>query len=217
MLSRNRSLSGIRPCIRGINYDPDADSWVAALIAWWIEQDPSSPNYGYPIPERSGVIRWFIRINDSFNLGDSRQELIGIYGSEVEPKSFTFIPAKLADNKILMEADPGYRANLMALSRVERERLLGGNWAVRVMSGMYFKRSEVNIVDIAPLPHDIEMIVAEMGSGRYRTLRRKSGPRLDCWGKDGTPEKWPVYCFGYHQGKSSVQQSSRISFTDGKE
>jgi len=158
MLSRNRSLSGIRPCIRA-STNPDADSWVAALIAWWIEQDPSSPNYGYPIPERSGVIRWFIRINDSLIWGDSRQELIGIYGSEVEPKSFTFIPAKLADNKILMEADPGYRANLMALSRVERERLLGGNWAVRVMSGMYFKRSEVNIVDIAPLPHDIEMIV----------------------------------------------------------
>ncbi|KAG1240924.1 hypothetical protein G6F68_017188 [Rhizopus microsporus] len=49
-----------------------------------------------------------------------------------------------------MEADPGYLANLMALGRVERERLLGGNWKVRKAAGSYFKRSDVEIIDVRP-------------------------------------------------------------------
>ncbi|KAG0761457.1 hypothetical protein G6F22_018874 [Rhizopus arrhizus] len=49
-----------------------------------------------------------------------------------------------------MEADPGYLANLMAVGRVERERLLGGNWKVRKAAGSYFKRSDVEIIDVRP-------------------------------------------------------------------
>ncbi len=158
MLSRNRSLSGVRPYVRA-STNPDEASWVSKLIEWWIEQDSSSPNYGYPISSRSGVIRWFIRIGDTIIWGNNKEELVSLYGDEIEPKSFTFIPAKLSDNQILMKADPSYKANLMALSRVERERLLGGNWKVRIQSGMYFKRSEANIVDVPPLPYEISSIV----------------------------------------------------------
>ena len=35
MLSRNRSLSGVRPYVRATT-NPDADSWVAEFIGWWI-------------------------------------------------------------------------------------------------------------------------------------------------------------------------------------
>ena len=34
------------------------DSWVATLIAWWIDQET-----GYPIAERSGVVRWVARFS----------------------------------------------------------------------------------------------------------------------------------------------------------
>ncbi|WP_234891282.1 terminase large subunit domain-containing protein [Sinorhizobium meliloti] len=51
MVSRNRSMSGVRPYIRA-TCNPDADSWVAELISWWIDQDT-----GLPIPERAGVLR----------------------------------------------------------------------------------------------------------------------------------------------------------------
>lgn len=144
MLSRNRSICGVKPYVRATT-NPDADSWVAKFIEWWIDQST-----GYPIPERSGIIRWFIRLGDTITWADSRKELIESYGEDVEPKSFTFIPAKLEDNKILMRADPGYKANLMALSRVERERLLGGNWKIRPISGMYFKREEVELIETMP-------------------------------------------------------------------
>lgn len=153
MLSRNRSTSGVRPYVRA-TCNPDADSWVAEFISWWIDQDT-----GLPIPERSGVIRWFVRIDDAVTWADSRDELIERFRVEglpeehpdqPQPKSVTFIAATLADNKILMQQDPGYGANLKALSRVERERLLGGNWKIRPAAGLYFVRQDVTMLDAKP-------------------------------------------------------------------
>ena len=147
MVSRNRSLCGVRPYIRATT-NPDADSWVADLIAWWIDQAT-----GYAIPERSGVIRWFVRVGDAIIWADTAEELAGHKDTQdnvIPPKSLTFINSKLTDNKILMQADPGYMASLMALPTVERERLLGGNWKIRPAAGLYFQRSWCEVVDAAP-------------------------------------------------------------------
>ena len=143
MLSRNRSTCGIRPYVR-CSTNPDADSWVAEFIAWWIDQSTGSP-----IPERSGIIRWFARVNEEIIWADSRAALVEKH-PESEPKSLTFIPARLEDNAILMRVDPGYRANLLALPRVERERLLGGNWKVRPAAGLYFRRDKCQVIDAIP-------------------------------------------------------------------
>lgn len=133
MLSRNRSMSGVPGYVRA-TCNPDADSWVRKLIDWWIAED------GFPIKERSGVIRYFIRQDDEIVWGDSKEELMQKFGPEQIPKSLTFIPSSIHDNKILMEKDPSYLSSLLALPRVERERLLGGNWNVRASAGMYFRR-----------------------------------------------------------------------------
>jgi predicted phage terminase large subunit-like protein len=143
MFSRLRSMSGVPGRIRA-TCNPDADSWVRRLIDWYIGED------GFPIKERSGVIRWWIRQDDSMIWGDSREELIERYGADQQPKSFTFIQSMVHDNKILMEKDPTYLSNLMALSRVERMRLLGGNWNVRASAGMMFQREWFPIVDAVP-------------------------------------------------------------------
>jgi hypothetical protein len=65
MVSRNRSMCGVRPYIRA-TCNPDSDSWVAKFIEWWIDQDT-----GLPILERAGVIRWFVRVNNTLFWGDS--------------------------------------------------------------------------------------------------------------------------------------------------
>lgn len=51
---------------------------------------------------------------------------------------------------MLMAADPGYLANLMAQPAVERERLLGGNWKIRPAAGLLFQRGWCQIVDAVP-------------------------------------------------------------------
>ena len=123
LLSRNRSTCGIRPYVRA-TCNPEAGSWVAELIDWWIGED------GLPNDERAGKLRYFAR-EDARGIvwGDSREEVAeqtGLAPSNV--LSFTFIPARLADNPALESRDPGYRARLMALPKIERQRLLEGNW-----------------------------------------------------------------------------------------
>lgn len=143
LLSRNRSTCGVRPYIRATT-NPDADSWVAELIDWWIDAES-----GYPIADRAGVVRWFIRQDNQIVWGESAEQLRSTHG-HVEPKSLTFVPSKLDDNPTLIQKDPGYRANLMALPEVDCLRLLGGNWKVRVQAGMFFKVGQIPIVPAAP-------------------------------------------------------------------
>lgn len=154
MMSRNRSTCGVRPYIRA-TCNPDADSWVAKFIEWWI-----NPETGYPIPERSGKKRYMARIEADDNViwADTRQELLDKGIAPEKVKSVTFIASTLEDNKILMEKDPGYKANLESLPLVERERLLHGNWKIKAAAGMFFKR--VQIGEILPtVPEDLVAIV----------------------------------------------------------
>ena len=92
-------LCGVKPYVRATT-NPDADSWVAEFIAWWID-----PDTGIPIPERAGVLRYFVRVNDAILWDDSPEELRKRFGADVEPKSVTFIAAKLGDNQALVKAD----------------------------------------------------------------------------------------------------------------
>ena len=142
MLSRNRSVCGVKPYVRA-TCNPDADSWVARFIEWWIDADS-----GYPIPERSGQIRWMLRRNNTIYWADRKDELIEQFHLSTdeerqEPKSVTFIASSIYDNKILLKNDPGYLANLKALAHVEQERLLRGNWKIKPAAGLYFKRTQI--------------------------------------------------------------------------
>lgn len=154
MLSRNRSTCGIKPYVRA-TCNPDADSWVASFIEWWI-----NPDTGYPIKERSGQIRWMIMLNDVFYWGDSPQELADKYNVNVEDcKSVTFIASRLEDNKALMQADPGYMANLKAMTELDRERLLEGNWKIKAAAGRYFKRTQIKPEQIlTEIPKDLSFV-----------------------------------------------------------
>lgn len=145
MLSRNRSVSGVPGYVRATT-NPDPDSWLRRFIDWWIGPD------GYPIKERSGVIRWFIRIDDKIIWANTKDEILKTYGNrpEIQPKSVTFISSTVYDNKILLEKDPAYLANLNALPRVDRLRLLGGNWNVRATAGSMFQRDWFEVVDAVP-------------------------------------------------------------------
>lgn len=143
LLSRNRSTSGVKPYVRATT-NPDADSWVARLIDWWID-----PATGLALAARGGALRWFVRAGGKLVWADSAAELKALHPAS-RPKSLTFVPASLADNAILEAADPDYRANLEALPPVERERLLAGNWKVRAAARALFRREWFPVVAAAP-------------------------------------------------------------------
>ena len=139
MLSRNRSSCGVRPYMRG-TLNPDPDHFTRKMVDWWIDET------GHAIPERIGVIRWFVRDSENSepHWADSREELVERFGELANPLSFTFIAASLEDNQKLVEKDPAYRMKLLGLDKVERERLLGGNWNIRPAAGLYFKADYFN-------------------------------------------------------------------------
>jgi predicted phage terminase large subunit-like protein len=143
MSARNRTVGLVRPYIRA-TCNPDADSWVAELVAWWID-----PETGLAIRERAGTLRWFVRLGDRLVWAATRKELERRHRG-LRPRSLTFVDARLADNKALLAADPGYRARLLALPRVERERLLHGNWKIRPTAGLLFNRAWCQVVDAVP-------------------------------------------------------------------
>ncbi len=64
---------------------------------------------------------------------------------EIEPGRFQkhlFIPARLADNQVLEDRDPGYRTTLMNMPEEMRRALLDGDWYV--FKGQYFKDFSVD-------------------------------------------------------------------------
>lgn len=139
LLSRNRSTCGIDPYVRA-TCNPDPESWVAKLVSWWIDQDS-----GYPIPERDGVVRYFIKNGDDYIWGDSYDEVIEkawffleelVRESELKPrdfvKSITFISGTIYENKALLNVNPSYLANLVSQDEQTQLQLLRGNWKVAI-------------------------------------------------------------------------------------
>lgn len=145
MLTRNRSTCGVKPYIRATcNPEP---GWLADFLEWWIADD------GYADLSRAGVIRWFVVVNDTVYWSDHKYDLIDQFPEikNLMPKSCTFIPATIYDNKILLQENPSYLSNLQAQSLVDRERLLGdaergGNWKIKPEAGNVFNRKWFNIL-----------------------------------------------------------------------
>lgn len=160
MLSRNRSTCGVRSYVRA-TCNPDPDSFLVDLLTWWLDDE------GYPIEERSGVVRWLLRINGEVQWFDTYEQARDTYPTKVapwstrlegeaweyDPKSFTFISAKLQDNRTLMKLDPSYLGNLSAMYEYERKRLLLGNWFARPQAGELFKTTYWKYIEESELPH----------------------------------------------------------------
>ena len=146
LLSRNRSVCGVKPYVRA-TCNPDPESWVAKLISWWIDQET-----GYPIPERDGAVRYFLRYGENYIWGNSKQEVIDQSGFILDKmieaaqdeadktgkknyvkkedfvKSLSFISGSIYQNQELLKRDPGYLANLLNQDEATRKALLESNW-----------------------------------------------------------------------------------------
>lgn len=161
LFSRNRTTCGVKPRIDA-TCNPDADSWLvvgkdgwgSGLISWWID-----PETGYPIEERSGVIRYFYRKEEKIIWGDTSEELEDQFfeifpemQKAIPPKSITFISSSVDDNQELLNQNPEYKANLLSLHPIEMERLLKGNWKIKAESGKVFNRNWITYVTEDQLP-----------------------------------------------------------------
>lgn len=125
MFSRNRSTCGVKPQIR-LTFNPDPDSFIFELFGPWVDEN-------HPLfPATPGEILWFIRKDNRIIWVDEGTE---------NAKSISYFPATVWDNKILLEKDPGYLANLNALDELDRNRLLHGLWTAYEKEGALWNRA----------------------------------------------------------------------------
>lgn len=157
LLSRTRSVSGIRPKIRGSCNPPDTEvgEWLKELLAPWIDEK-------FEEPAESGEVRYMI--NDS---GGIRWVPEGT----INALSITFVRSTIYDNKIGLARDPSYLAKLNSLPGEDRQRLLEGKWEI-VREGGMFRREWFDIIEPSQLRADLRWIrvwdmAATEGGGCY--------------------------------------------------
>jgi len=151
MMSRLRSESKY-PSRLVMSCNPDPSHQLRYML-----EDFYLDSEGYPIPERDGKIRYFIRRDGEFIWSNTREELGESYGIPKEAweatiLSFTFISATIFDNPLMIKNNPSYLAFLEGLNEVDKAQLLHGNWFVEAnASGMHFSEEMFRKATHVPL------------------------------------------------------------------
>lgn len=140
LISRLRTRGRSPVKVKG-NCNPDPDSWLRKFLAWWIDDET-----GYARLDRANLIRWFVRVDNELHWADTKEALARKFPKlaavdERFAKSVTFIPSSLDDNPVMLERNPAYKSNLLALPEHEKERLLYGNWNIKAGAGKVFHQS----------------------------------------------------------------------------
>ena len=75
-------------------------------------------------------------------------------------RSFLFIPAKVQENKFLMDADPGYIKRLEQLPEHDQKALLHGDW--EIFEGQYFTEfnRDIHVIEPFVIPADWRRYIA---------------------------------------------------------
>lgn len=132
-----------------ISCNPNPDHFLRTMIDWYLDED------GYAIPERDGVIRYFVQQGGDYIWGNTRKELgekLNIPEERWEDKilSFSFVSGTIYDNPVMMEINPSYLAFLEGLNDVDKAQLLHGCWDARPKGANYFEREWLHHIDKIP-------------------------------------------------------------------
>lgn len=116
-----RTTRANQRCRVVLTFNPPTSSegeWIIPFFAPWLDRK-------HPNPAIPGEIRWFAMV-DGEEVERPNGDPFEHNGETIEPKSRTFIRARLSDNPAL--ANSGYRAQLQALPEPLRSQLLYGDF-----------------------------------------------------------------------------------------
>ena len=135
---RARGISGFRTQLC-MTCNPKKRSWMRyKWLGWYLDDN------GFPIPERSGVLRYYYRgdhgemiwFNNQMDalkwwarqFPDRYEIAIRNPDRMIFPESFTFIFSKATDNTIMMEGDPDYESKMENQPKAYKNAKLLGCW-----------------------------------------------------------------------------------------
>lgn len=116
-------------------------------IHHWIKDFYLDDN-GIAIPERSNIERYFVLQDNKPLWYDNLEEAESIHGKG-KPRSFRAIRSHVTQNIPLMQSNPDYVSNLLALPDIKRRIFYDGSWTAREEEAGYFKREWCKIVPFA--------------------------------------------------------------------
>lgn len=136
----------MKPYMR-MTCNPDKNSWLRDWVDWYLIEGS-----GLPDEEKSGVLRYFVMQDNMPIWANSKDELYAQFGAGCKPLSFTFINANIYSNPVLMaKGDGEYVAWLEGLPRVEKARLLYGDWDATEQASGFWKGEWCEIINNAPV------------------------------------------------------------------
>lgn len=173
--SRNRGVSGFRPCVRASTMAAP-DSWVHKTVRPWLDSEGGWPNW-----DMSGVLRWFVRnpFDDQLvwfeDKGAAEKYLLELRENahrddvihKARVKSMTVIHARTSDNQILLASAKDYEGDIALMTKYERERL-AGNWNARPPSSGMFDRRFFAVYD--ERPDDDQIVFSVRGWDRAASI-----------------------------------------------
>lgn len=194
MLTRNRSnIPGIPAYIRGtLNPDPDNAPWLSEFLQWY--WDPAT---GYIIPERSGVIRYFVYLDNTVHWADTGEELKEKFGPDCDPISFTFIRSMAEHNLIGLKNNPEYLKGLKNQDPITVEIKLKGNFKVSAAKGTKFNRAWFEVANDSPY------------NGRIVRFWDLAGIDEDVAQEKGTDPDYVASCKMKRRGKYFIEDITR--------
>lgn len=148
IMSRLRTEAKMKSYMR-MTCNPDKNSWLREWVDWYLYPE-GHEEAGIPDPDKCGVLRYFVIQDNTPIWGDSKEELYQKFGASAKPLSFTFISANVYDNPVMMENQPDYVAWLEGLPRVEKRRLLYGDWNATESASGFWKKEWVTVLNDAP-------------------------------------------------------------------
>lgn len=140
--SRLRSKAKVKSCLRA-TLNPDDSHFVLNYILPYLDE------HGFPKPELSGKIRYFVMVAGVLHSDWDREVLLGQFPDKVA-KTYTYVPSTIDDNKILMEMEADYKDSLDSLPEAKRKQLLLGCWFNTETGCRYFNRENLEVCNSIP-------------------------------------------------------------------
>ncbi|WP_277812192.1 terminase large subunit domain-containing protein [Chromohalobacter canadensis] len=151
LTSRLRSQSDRKHQLR-LTCNPDRDSFLCE----WLQKGGYLLESGLPDPDMDGVTTYMLQINGNFEFYRTKEEIKALYGTEAQKHalSFVFYAANIYDNPYMVKHQPDYVFKLENMKRLERERLLLGNWYATQGSEGFLRRDHFKEVSLSEVPLD---------------------------------------------------------------
>lgn len=133
-----------------------------SFLCGWLQKGGYLTDTGLPREDMDGVTTFLLQINGEFQFFQSRKEIKELHGYAASRGAYKFVfySANVYDNPAIVKNDPSYIWKLENMKRLEKERLLYGNWYASDAGMGYLKREDIKEIEPSEVPLNLPEVRA---------------------------------------------------------